>query len=493
MKHGLFKNSLGMSMMEVMMAVAITGGLALTIAKLLENSSQNVKQIEAKSESISLKNIITSNFTTPAACFNTFNPVINAANLTTLSGSTSASVTVGSIKDKANNTLYDVNSTNIKPLTITGMVLTNYSSTNKNGDLIVSLSFRRSASQVQQVKPIRIKVNFNINASNALVGCSPMESGTGEWLLAGNAGTTDGTEFIGTTDNAPLNFKVNNIESGRIDSAGLTFFGYQAGSSNTTGTMNSIFGRNAGMMLSTGSYNTILGAGAGSALGTGSSNIFIGPSAGVTLGEVSNKLAIEGIPGNNPLISGDFSSKRVTIDGSLSIGTSTPGTPSSVMPVPATPVVMHIRGAVIIDQTPWLDVSLSASAASGAGSWMKCRVDSAGNVHLKGYINKIATSTSSSNQSLGTLPIECRPRSVADGTSAANAYRVGNAFDQSNGTKYCFHISGAPGDAYWDGRLQATACDSTQGTAWGGSAFDQTWWPLARTLYIPEIIYSKLQ
>src|SRR3954468_3497624 len=30
------------------------------------------------------------------------------------------------------------------------------------------------------------------------------------WLLTGNAGTIDGTNFLGTTDNAPLNFRVNN-------------------------------------------------------------------------------------------------------------------------------------------------------------------------------------------------------------------------------------------------------------------------------------------
>ena len=30
------------------------------------------------------------------------------------------------------------------------------------------------------------------------------------WSLLGNAGTVDGTNFIGTTDNVPLNLRVNN-------------------------------------------------------------------------------------------------------------------------------------------------------------------------------------------------------------------------------------------------------------------------------------------
>src|ERR1017187_9379169 len=50
------------------------------------------------------------------------------------------------------------------------------------------------------------------------------------WTTTGNSGTVDGTNFIGTTDNVPLSFRVNNVAAGRID-PGLnnTFFGYQSG------------------------------------------------------------------------------------------------------------------------------------------------------------------------------------------------------------------------------------------------------------------------
>ncbi len=59
--------------------------------------------------------------------------------------------------------------------------------------------------------------------------------GTG-WLLTGNAGTVDGTNFIGTTDNVPFNVRVNNQKAGRIDNvSGNTFWGYQAGNANTPG------------------------------------------------------------------------------------------------------------------------------------------------------------------------------------------------------------------------------------------------------------------
>lgn len=53
------------------------------------------------------------------------------------------------------------------------------------------------------------------------------------WALTGNAGTVDGTNFIGTTDNVPINFKVNNLKAGRIGTTGdeSVFLGYQAGNS----------------------------------------------------------------------------------------------------------------------------------------------------------------------------------------------------------------------------------------------------------------------
>jgi hypothetical protein len=39
-----------------------------------------------------------------------------------------------------------------------------------------------------------------------------------------------GTNFIGTTDDVPLSFRVNNVAAGRVDPGfGNTFFGYQSG------------------------------------------------------------------------------------------------------------------------------------------------------------------------------------------------------------------------------------------------------------------------
>lgn len=99
------------------------------------------------------------------------------------------------------------------------------------------------------------------------------------WSTSGNAGTDETTEFIGTTDNVALNFRVNNTKAGRIGldgdnslflgfEAGLSddltfnrnvFIGYQAGRENTIGFDNTAVGNMALYYNTVGSYNTAFG------------------------------------------------------------------------------------------------------------------------------------------------------------------------------------------------------------------------------------------
>src|ERR1700722_5455688 len=83
---------------------------------------------------------------------------------------------------------------------------------------------------------------------------------SGFWSLTGNAGLVDPTNFIGTTDNAPLNIRVNGQPAGRIESnTENTFLGYQAGMSNTTGYVNTVVGAHSFQSNTTGVYNTVVG------------------------------------------------------------------------------------------------------------------------------------------------------------------------------------------------------------------------------------------
>lgn len=79
------------------------------------------------------------------------------------------------------------------------------------------------------------------------------------WSLNGNAGTIDGAHFIGTTDDVPLTFKVNNNMAGRIDHVlANTFFGYRAGQV-TTGANNTAIGTDALLLNTDGESNTAIG------------------------------------------------------------------------------------------------------------------------------------------------------------------------------------------------------------------------------------------
>lgn len=121
-----------------------------------------------------------------------------------------------------------------------------------------------------------------------------------DWSTLGNAGTNASTNFIGTTDNVPLVFRVNNIQSGRIDAvnrstyfghdvannitllAGTEYgqnnaaFGYRALAANTTGGWNSAFGTRALESNTTGASNVAVGMNVLSANTTGGSNTATG-------------------------------------------------------------------------------------------------------------------------------------------------------------------------------------------------------------------------
>ena len=101
------------------------------------------------------------------------------------------------------------------------------------------------------------------------------------WSLTGNSGTTQGTNFLGTTDAKTLTLKVNNQQSGYIDFASAkanTSFGFQALKS-FSGSSNAAFGYKASFSNTTGKNNLAAGAYALYFNTTGYSNIALGIGA----------------------------------------------------------------------------------------------------------------------------------------------------------------------------------------------------------------------
>jgi hypothetical protein len=104
--------------------------------------------------------------------------------------------------------------------------------------------------------------------------------GNNEWSTTGNTGTTDLTNYIGTTDNIPFTVKTNGQISGRVDPLlSNAFWGYWAGKSYTTGTQNAAVGTNALKDNTIGAKNTVMGTSALESSVAGSNAVAIGYAA----------------------------------------------------------------------------------------------------------------------------------------------------------------------------------------------------------------------
>jgi hypothetical protein len=79
-----------------------------------------------------------------------------------------------------------------------------------------------------------------------------------DWCTNGNS--VSGTDFIGTTNNQPLVFKTNNVQSGKIDNTyENAFLGCQAGLSNTSGNKIPAWVMVRCILIPSGSDNTAFG------------------------------------------------------------------------------------------------------------------------------------------------------------------------------------------------------------------------------------------
>lgn len=122
---------------------------------------------------------------------------------------------------------------------------------------------------------------YYYNGSNWTPLTTTGTANTGKaWLLGGNAGISAADNFIGTIDNQPLKFKVNNITSGGIyTTSGNIAFGLYSLDSVTSGTSNSAMGYNTLHLNKDGDENSAFGTGALYANVSGGSNVAIGASA----------------------------------------------------------------------------------------------------------------------------------------------------------------------------------------------------------------------
>lgn len=133
---------------------------------------------------------------------------------------------------------------------------------------------------------------------SSIIGCVAFTAKSQSWNITGNNNINPANHFLGTTNNQPVKFRINNIYSGEIDSAAhKTFLGYGAGRSVTTGVFNAAFGFKALQSTTSGAHNTAIGVLALSASTTSSNNIAIGYAAMVS-NSAGNNIAV----GNQSLL-----------------------------------------------------------------------------------------------------------------------------------------------------------------------------------------------
>ncbi len=195
------------------------------------------------------------------------------------------------------------------------------------------------------------------NNGAGILSWTTVAAAANTWSTLGNAGTTPGTNFLGTTDNQSLMFKANNLLAGKIDlPLNNALFGSQAGNAVTTGNNNTFLGYQSGLLNTTGPSNTGVGSialvaniggsgntaigyaalkgnttgGSNTALGnsagltntTGSNNTFVGTNADATVVGLSNASAIgynAKVATSNTLILGGTGASIVNVG----IGTNT--------------------------------------------------------------------------------------------------------------------------------------------------------------------------
>jgi hypothetical protein len=107
-------------------------------------------------------------------------------------------------------------------------------------------------------------VDGTTNQVLATDGAGQISWADGGWSLSGNAGTTPGTNFLGTTDNKDLIFKTNNVQTGFISDDGLSIqFGSGAGSGSAAQSYTTYIGVNSGFGATGTSFSNFIGVSSG--------------------------------------------------------------------------------------------------------------------------------------------------------------------------------------------------------------------------------------
>jgi hypothetical protein len=110
-------------------------------------------------------------------------------------------------------------------------------------------------------------------------GFAPSAHEHADWHLDGNSGTTSGSQFLGTTDNQPLEFKVNNQRGLRLEptaSGAPNLIGGSAANAVASGTVSATIGGGLNNSIQNNANTSVIAGGGGNTVETNSYSSFIG-------------------------------------------------------------------------------------------------------------------------------------------------------------------------------------------------------------------------
>jgi hypothetical protein len=211
--------------------------------------------------------------------------------------------------------------------------LTAMQSGNRSGPANVAIGYRSLAGLTSQINATAIGHNAGQNVASSYFtscGTEALGSTSSSWgsvalgYRSGRAATGQYVVAVGSEALLDVSSGNTNIAVGYqtmaapVTGAFNAAIGYSAMSLLSSGTLNVAIGANALDALTTGRRNTALGYGAGASLSTSDDCVIIGYQAGSSVSS-SNVLAIDNGVTATPLLSGNFSSNTLTINGSLAL------------------------------------------------------------------------------------------------------------------------------------------------------------------------------
>lgn len=177
LKRFVWSNQSGVTLVEVMVAAAMAGGLALTIAQMMKNANVQQGRITAKSDSELLFQRINDILSSQTACDNTFAFVDTAGEITSMQSATAAAgLSLPTIIDKNGGTQFTVGTTKLGKTTLSGLKVYGLNLANNLGNIEISTSYNSEGKTVQAKKRI-LPMNFSGTASD-ITNCA--SSGSGE-------------------------------------------------------------------------------------------------------------------------------------------------------------------------------------------------------------------------------------------------------------------------------------------------------------------------